>query len=150
MASVFNELHLRIQADLKIKWPVVSQDQIMWILFIDHLLCKIPTISEKDLIVFISGPSHLSDINNCGQSSVILYLVFYIYIYTLTCFDQIWSSSEGAFYISTIWKLLIDITTFLFHFYLEYLCIYTPRFFYKIAKLYTCCLLLLIYKKLQP
>jgi hypothetical protein len=29
-------------------------------------------------IVFISGPSHLSNINSCGQSSVILYL-FYIY-----------------------------------------------------------------------
>jgi hypothetical protein len=52
-------------------------------------------------------------INSCGQSSAILYL---FYIYTLTCFDQILSSSEGAFYINTTWKPLINIATFPFSF----------------------------------
>jgi hypothetical protein len=93
------------------------------------------------LSVLISGPPHLSNGNSCGQSSAILYL---FYVDTLTCFDQIWSSSEGAFYINTTWKPLINIATFPFSFMprvLIYIYIYIyiyilPSFLCKIAKLW--------------
>jgi hypothetical protein len=47
---------------------------------------------------------------------------FYIcFLYTLTCYDQIRSSSEGAFlYINTTWKPLINIATFPLHLCLEH------------------------------
>jgi hypothetical protein len=52
-------------------------------------------INVINLIVFISGPSHLSYL---GLKSRSIKCDKYVALFTLTCFDQAWSCSEGVLF----------------------------------------------------
>jgi hypothetical protein len=62
------------------------------------------------LIVFISGPSHLSYL---GLKLRSIKRDKYFDLFTLTCFDQAWSSSEGVLFYQYKLETIVSIKIFI-------------------------------------